>query len=141
MTGEHGRARPVDIRLRCPIDDLAVSRLHARAFGGEPAVVAWGERLARHSRSWVCAFGGDELVGFVHAVWDGGIHAFLLDTVVDPDHQRQGVGRLMVQALLGDLKDRGISWVHVDFEPDYLDFYLSACGFGATSAGLLDLTR
>lgn len=30
----------------------------------------------------------------------------------------------------------GCEWLHVDFEPDLRDFYLGACGFEPTEAGL-----
>ena len=36
------------------------------------------------------------LVGFVHAVWDGGTHAFILDTVVAAEVGRRGVGTRLV---------------------------------------------
>ena len=43
--------------------------------------------LAR-SLTYVAAYdtvgGGEQLVGFVNVAWDGGIHAFLLDTTVHP---------------------------------------------------------
>ncbi|MGY1962510.1 GNAT family N-acetyltransferase [Nocardia gipuzkoensis] len=48
--------------------------------------------LEQHSRSWVGAFVGDQLVGFVHVVWDGGRHAFLIDTMIAPDFQYQRIG-------------------------------------------------
>ncbi len=61
-----------------------MSELHARAFGYRGEVVQpWASRLERHSLTWVGAFMGDRLIGFVHACWDGGAHAFLLDTIVD----------------------------------------------------------
>jgi len=34
----------------------------------------------------------------------------------------------------------GAEWLHVDFEPELEDFYLRACGFSPTSAGLLRLS-
>ncbi|MEV0298022.1 GNAT family N-acetyltransferase [Nocardia sp. NPDC050710] len=80
-----------DLRIRFAVDDEVLSRLHADAFGGDHVLSPWTARLKRHSRSWVGAFVGDRLVGFVHAVWDGGRHAFLLDTVVDPDFQHQRI--------------------------------------------------
>lgn len=52
----------------------------------------WDARLDRYSLTWVGAFDRNDLVGFVHACWDGGLHAFLLDTIVAPTHQHQGIG-------------------------------------------------
>ncbi|WP_017547195.1 GNAT family N-acetyltransferase [Nocardiopsis prasina] len=126
----------MQIQVRCPVDDGELSRLHADAFGHEPFLVPWSERLERHSRSWVGAFDEGKLVGFVHAVWDGGAHAFLLDTVVASGHQRRGVGGRVVAALISDLRGLGIEWLHVDYEPQLEGFY-EACGFRHTRAGLL----
>lgn len=85
------------VQVGFPVDDQVLSDLHARAFAhpgppGETPLQPWGARLQRHGPAWVGAFDGERLIGFVHACWDGGAHA-LLDTVVDPGHQHQGVGR------------------------------------------------
>ncbi|MCK9795140.1 hypothetical protein M1843_15425 [Isoptericola sp. 4D.3] len=36
-------------------------------------------------------------------------------------------------------RDRGCVWLHVDFEADRAQFYLDACGFRRTAAGLMQL--
>lgn len=130
-----------DLRVRFRVDDEELSRLHADAFGHDYTLVPWAERLQRHSRSWAGEFREGRLVGFVHAVWDGGGHAFLLDTAVALHVRRRGVGSRIVAVLLHDLKKLDIEWVHVDFAPHLQAFYRRACGFGATRAGLLHLDR
>jgi hypothetical protein len=75
----------VELKVRFPVDDAALSVLHHQAFSpGTPdtdvATRPWASRLERHSLTWVGAFSSGQLVGFVHAVWDGGTHAFILDT-------------------------------------------------------------
>lgn len=72
------------------------------------------------------------------AAWDGGIHAFLLDTTTHPDYQRHGVGLELVGVAVEAARGRGIKWVHVDYEPHLAEFY-SKCGFGYTEAGLMGL--
>jgi len=132
----------VAIRVGFPVDDVSLSRLHAIAFGKAPGeVLPWAKRLREHSRSWVGAFHQDSLVGFVHACWDGGLHAFLLDTVVDPRYQRQGVGHKLVQTLIQEVRATGCEWLHVDYEPHLDSFYRDACGFKTTQAGLVNLSR
>ena len=133
-----------DLRTRFPVDDVALSNLHARAFTHPEApltinVQPWRSRLERYSVAWVGAFVDDELVGFVHACWDGGLHAFLLDTVVDPGHRHRGLGSLLVEYLSSEVKQAGCQWLHVDFEPHLNSFYRAA-GFRPTPAGLIQLT-
>jgi GNAT superfamily N-acetyltransferase len=90
------------------------------------------------SLTYVCAYQGDRLVGFVRLAWDGGIHAFLLEPTVHPDLRRRGIGRRLVAEAVDVARQRGMHWVHVDFDPDLRPFY-DACGFRSTEAGLIRL--
>lgn len=95
----------------------------------------------RHSLLYVCAYSPSmQLVGFVNVAWDGGIHAFLLDTTVHPDWQRRGVGRELVRRAADAAQARGMEWLHVDYEPQLAAFY-HACGFTPTLASLMRLAR
>jgi ribosomal protein S18 acetylase RimI-like enzyme len=87
-----------------------------------------------------CAYEGKRLVGYVNVAWDGGVHAFLLDTTVDPEFQRRGIARELVRIVSSEAKKRGAGWLHVDYEPHLTAFY-EACGFRPTAAGLIDLSR
>ncbi len=89
---------------------------------------------------YICACRGDELIGFVNLAWDGGIHAFVLDTTVHPNFRRRGVGRRLVTLAVEAARERGVEWVHADFEPHFRGFYY-ACGFRRTEAGVLHLSR
>lgn len=129
-----------DLRVRFPVDDAVLNALHAAAFGGAAADVPWRERLERHALTWVGAFDGETLVGFVQVAWDGGTHAFLLDTAVHPDRQRQGIGIALVARAATEASATGCGWLHVDYGPDLAPFY-AACGFRPTDAGVLRLTR
>jgi len=127
------------IRSRFPVDDVALSALHARAFGVPVKVVPWSERLERHALTWLGAFDDDELVGFVQVAWDGGAHAFILDTAVDPAHQGRGIGAALVRAAADEARAAGCEWLHVDHEPHLTHFYRDRCGFRPTQAGLISL--
>ena len=130
-----------DIRVRFRVDDAALSALHGRAFGSDSAAVhPWARQLEHHSLTWIGAFTGDLLIGFVQLCWDGGSHAFLLDTVVDPDHQRRGIGGDLVRAAVAEARRAGCEWLHVDHEP-HLDHFYRDCGFSPTAAGLLHLRQ
>ncbi len=126
---------------RGPVDDVALSRLHAAAFDETPRLVGWGERLARHSLTWLTAADDGRLVGFVNVAWDGDRHAFLLDTVVAPAHRGAGIGRELVRRSVAAATEAGCTWLHADFAADLGPFYLERCGLTPTSAGLLRLHR
>lgn len=128
---------PVSYHDRGPIDDAGLSRIHDLTFAGSISGIteSWSARLHAHSVGWVCAYDDGQLVGFVHACWDGGKHAFLLDTTVVPKFQRQGIGVELVTRLTRQVTDAGCEWLHVDYEPRYEAFY-RACGFQPTLAGL-----
>lgn len=94
--------------------------------------------VLRRSLVYVCAFRDGSLVGFVNVAWDGGVHGFLLDTTVHPELRRRGVGSRLVRLAASEARERGIEWLHVDFEP-HLGCFYAGCGFRPTEAGLLRL--
>ncbi len=96
--------------------------------------------VLQHSLTFVCAYHDNCLIGFVNVAWDGGIHAFLLDTTVHPDWRRQGIGRQLVRRAAAVAQERGMQWLHVDYEP-HLDAFYRGCGFEPTLAGLIRLNR
>jgi GNAT superfamily N-acetyltransferase len=131
---------PIEFVSRFPVDDPQLSALHAEAFGaGTAAVTPWAARLERHALTWIGGFDGERLVGFVQVCWDGGEHAFLLDTAVHPEWQQHGIGAGLVAAAVADTAAAGCTWLHVDFEDRLTAFYLERCGFRSTAAGLMRL--
>ena len=117
-----------------------IEPLHAAGFE-RPANAAndWWTPVNRYSLGWVCAREDGRLVGFVNVAWDGGVHAFILDTVVAPEVGRRGVGTRLVAVATENARAAGCEWLHVDFEPHLRSFYLDACGFRPTDAGLIQL--
>lgn len=115
-------------------DDEALNQLWRRAWGAT-AARAFGPLLAR-SLVHVGALEGGRLVGFVNVAWDGGVHAFILDTCVDPTWRRQGIATALVRQAAKAARARGAEWLHVDFEPQLEGFY-RGCGFRPTAAGVL----
>jgi ribosomal protein S18 acetylase RimI-like enzyme len=77
----------------------------------------------------------------VNVAWDGGDHAFLLDTKTRSDYQRQGIGTELVRQAVLHAKAAGCDWLHVDFVRDRAPFYFGACGFQPTDAGLIHLRQ
>ena len=109
--------------------------------------VAWPEHTWRdfqpvlnRSLAFVCAYHTTGLVGFVNLAWDGGYHAFILDTTVHPQYRRRGIGRELIECAVAEAEGRGVEWVHVDYEPQLRGFH-ERCGFASTAAGLMRLGR
>ena len=126
----------ISYRVSPAIASSALNELFAAAW---PAHVAsdFAPVLSR-SLAYVCAYQQERLIGFVNLAWDGGIHAFLLDTTVHPSFQRHGIGRALVVRAAQVARERKIEWLHVDYEPHLAAFYRS-CGFQHTDAGLMRL--
>lgn len=108
---------------------------------------AWGAcepkdftTILERSLAHIGAYEGERLIGFVNIAWDGGVHAFLLDTCVHPGFRRQGIGKRLVKEAVTLARKRGTSWLHVDYEAHLEGFYAD-CGFRPTKAGLIRLAQ
>lgn len=126
----------IDFRICPPVTNEAINALFA---------VSWADHQARdwvqvlgHSLAYVCAYQDTRLVGFANVAWDGGWHAFLLDPTVHPDLRHQGIGSELVRQASSAARDRGVVWLHVDYEITLEPFYRQ-CGFRHTEAGLMRL--
>jgi ribosomal protein S18 acetylase RimI-like enzyme len=131
-------AKVIDYRVNPNVTNEDFNRLFASAW--ENYQESDFTRIHARSLCYICAYHGDELIGYVNVAWDGDIHGFILNTTVHADAQRQGIGRALVQRAAEAARERGIEWLHVDFEPHLLSFY-RACGFRHTEGGLMNLKR
>lgn len=118
-----------------------VNALHAEGFGHRVRDEDWRAQLERYSLGWVCARDGGGLAGFVNVAWDGGVHAFILDTMVTGAACRQGIGTELVAVAVREARSAGCEWLHADFEDHLRPFYFGSCGFTPASAGLIALRR
>jgi ribosomal protein S18 acetylase RimI-like enzyme len=128
----------IDYEWRGQITDAEMLRL-VESYGGN-AEEAWWDRIRTHSLGWVVARVRDgSLAGFVNVAWDGSDHAFLVDTKVRADLQRQGIGQTLVRLATRHAKTAGCEWLHVDYTEQLSPFYVNACGFRPAPAGLIHL--
>jgi hypothetical protein len=127
------------VEWRGPFTNEELNALHAEAFSHRLLKDDWWSQVNRHSLGWVCLRRGDRLIGFVNVAWDGGVHAFLLDTLVTAAERRRGHAAKMVDVAAKQAKVAGCEWLHVDFDPHLRPFYFGACGFQPTDAGLIAL--
>jgi ribosomal protein S18 acetylase RimI-like enzyme len=109
------------------------------SVGGNPER-GWWDKIESHSLGWVTARTQvGALIGFVNVAWDGGDHAFLMDTKTRGTFQHRGIATRLVRVAAEHAKAAGCEWLHVDFEPHLRTFYFDACGFRPTDAGLIHL--
>ena len=125
---------------RAPFDNAAVNALHAEGFDHAVLDTDWRNQVERHSLGWVCAFDAAAwLIGFVNVAWDGGVHAFVIDTLVARDRRHDRIGHGLLEVARRESSAAGCQWLHVDFEEALREFYVGACGFAPTPAGLIAL--
>ena len=125
-------------RWRGPLTDAEMVDL-VRSHNGRPEA-GWWDQIRPFSLGWVTArLAAGELIGFVNVAWDGGDHAFLIDTKVRGDYQRRGIATELVRRAAVAVSAAGCEWLHVDFEDRLAPFYFDACGFRPTAAGLIHL--
>ena len=128
----------IEYRVSPPVTSAALNRLYGASWPNHrPSDF---EPVLERSLAYVCAYQGPQLVGFVYLAWDGGIHAFLLEPTVHPSLRRRGIGTALVRHAVGVARERGLRWVHVDFEPALRPFY-ERCDFRPTEAGLIQLAH
>ena len=120
-----------------PFPDESALRSLWTAVWGEPGPINFEAVLAK-SLGHLGAYHRDRLIGFVNLAWDGGAHAFILDTSVHPDHRRQGIGSLLVMKAVEMAREHQVLWLHVDYEAQLAPFY-EHCGFRPTTAGVMRL--
>ncbi|MFF0474281.1 GNAT family N-acetyltransferase [Streptomyces sp. NPDC004284] len=139
--GDIGIGIDIDVEVEVEVDGVLtgdeLNALFRAAWPGHRDT-DFGPVFAR-SLLRVTARRAGRLVGYVNAVGDGGVHAFLLDTTVHPDERRRGLGGALVRAAAAAARERGAHWLHVDYEPHLAGFH-ERCGFRPTAAGLMDLT-
>lgn len=126
----------IEYRIEPELSDRDLNDLFAFAWENH-VEREFGPVLAR-SLTYIAAFDGTHLVGFVNVAWDGGVHGFILDTTVHRDFQRRGIGTEMLKRAAGVAAERGLEWLHVNYVPQ-LDAFYRGCGYRMTEAGLLNV--
>lgn len=129
----------IEYGWRAAFGNPEVNRLHAEGFGHPVLEDDWWGLVERHSLGWVCARDGAGLVGFVNVAWDGGVHAFILDTLVATHLRHRGIGTAMVALAADRARAAGCEWLHADFDEELRAFYIDACRFEPTDAGVMAL--
>lgn len=66
-------------------------------------------QLIEHSQRTAVAVQGEHIIGFARGITDGLSNGYLSMVVVDEQHRRAGIGRALVEHIMGDNPD--ITWV------------------------------
>lgn len=129
-----------DFAWRGDFTNGEINLLHADAFDHAPfGDWDWRSQVDAHSLGWVVARFDERLVGFLNVIWDGRVHAWIQDVMVATTNRHEGVGLRLVEEAVAGARDAGCEWLHVDFDPGLRSFYIEACGFTDTGAGLIAL--
>ena len=72
----------------------------------------------------VSAYVKNKLVGFGRIISDGVMHALILDMIVDPEFQRMGIGKAILNDLVGVCRGKGISDIQLFCADGKENFYL-----------------
>ena len=134
----------IDFSWRGAFSNIEIHALHAAAFDTrlyDETEWNWVEQCADHSLGWVVARDDGRFVGFVNVLWDGLVHAFIEDVMVDASVQHRGVGVGLVHAARDGAAAAGCEFLHVGFDDDLRPFYIDACGFTPVGGGLIELPQ
>lgn len=111
--------------LRIALDDelaepevIALYRANAWSSADKPAQLL---AALRGSHALVTARQGERLVGLGNALSDGHLVVYFPHMLVHPDHQRQGIGRRLMQALLE--RYQGFHQLMLTADGDAIRFY------------------
>ena len=79
--------------------------------------------LVRKTFLFAGAFDEGRLIGMGRSISDGVSDAYIQDVTVLPEYRKQGIGGKLVQLLVENLRQRGISWIGLIGEPGTQHFY------------------
>ena len=112
----------MDIReIQTPEIEDARRLLSENGWGHRVADPAIFEQLVSKSQRAIIAVEGQKVIGFARAICDDHSNGYLSMVVVDQGHRRQGVGRALVRAVMGD--NPRITWVLRAGRPEEMPFF------------------
>jgi ribosomal protein S18 acetylase RimI-like enzyme len=77
----------------------------------------------QHSWTSASAYDGDDLVGFGRVISDGILHALIVDLIVRPEYQRQGLGSTLLRELVARCREAGLKDIQLFCARGQAGFY------------------
>lgn len=122
-------------------------RLNIQELNNLLATIGWGsnpneklEKSLELSWGWITARNdNDELIGFVQVLSDGIKHAYILRLLVHKEHQGNGIGKLIVNELMGWLDENGLNPILIT-KPSEEAFY-NKFGFSREQNGFISMFK
>jgi GNAT superfamily N-acetyltransferase len=118
-----------------PITPKEIADLR-QCVGWDRSESSYHQVLKKHHTYSVRNQHGD-LIAYVSVLTDEVADAFLLDLLVHPDFQGQGIGKQIVQFAISDMRESGVQCVQVTFNDELEEFY-KKCGFHIFKGGIVD---
>lgn len=84
------------------------------------------QRAFSHSDKVITAWNGEKLVGLINSIADGSLTAYIPYLLVNPDYQKQGIGKTLLSMIASGYKS--YERIVLLTEKDTVDFY-KKCGF------------
>ena len=117
---------------------LTAEILHSlRISVGWPSNVNNCENELTYTYSNFSAWSDSICVGYANSISDGVSDALINNLMVPPQFQNQGIGTKLIQTLIAELRNDGVKFFNIVFEPRLGGFY-KKLGFKLLSAGIMD---
>ncbi|WJK08884.1 GNAT family N-acetyltransferase [Pseudomonas fluorescens] len=100
----------ISIRDLLPTEVEATRQfLERHGWGHRTGIAEHFAKLIQNSQRTAVALSGQQIVGFARGITDGLSNGYLSMVIVDGQHRRAGIGRALVEHVMGDNTD--ITWV------------------------------
>ncbi|MBP5580056.1 MAG: GNAT family N-acetyltransferase, partial [Ruminococcus sp.] len=80
-----------------------------------------------HTLFRISVFDGDKIVAMARMIGDMGLDYYIKDVIVRPEYQGKGIGRMLIDEMLGFINDHGVRGTDIFVElcamPDKMPFY------------------
>ena len=117
--------------------------VEAPALAGLREAVGWNRMESEYasplitSYYHIAAYEENRLIGYIYCVSNGVTDAYIQDLMVHPAHQGRGLGTLLMERMIGALKEKRIYMISVVYDEPLKAFY-DRFGFHQMLCGQLE---